>query len=247
MEREKKTERLEIRLPYSQKKVFVRACEERGDKPSSVLRRFIQNYVQQTSSGKAGSPADLIKSFVKKPISHLATISTCALIGAAFYNSNNLALENEIISPNLMAANTASQVNYQVFASYDKNANGVLDVGEIASNDIHLHWVMNLDGAPGIAPAEFFSKGRMRWEFIDPSSLVLSPHVSYQKRGAANIVEFDLSNPEKPSIEIQSQIKLSGAGGGTYDRIIGWEQGKDQPALTFTDQDYRPRLYDSNN
>lgn len=47
---EKKSERLEIRLPFSKKADFLKACEQQSDTPSNVVRRFINSYIRRSNA-----------------------------------------------------------------------------------------------------------------------------------------------------------------------------------------------------
>ena len=55
----------------------------------------------------------------------------------------------------------------KLFAAYDENKNGLLDLGEITARDAHLHRVLNIDGKAGISLDEFESHARMEWSFAD--------------------------------------------------------------------------------
>lgn len=46
--REKKSETVEIRLPYSQKQDFMAACRAQGTTASDAIRDFIAEYVERT-------------------------------------------------------------------------------------------------------------------------------------------------------------------------------------------------------
>ncbi len=48
--KEKKSERLEIRLPYSKKEAFLDACEQQSDTPSNAVRRFINSYIRRSNA-----------------------------------------------------------------------------------------------------------------------------------------------------------------------------------------------------
>ena len=58
--REKKSERFEVRLPFSKKQGFVKACEDQGDTPSNAVRRFIDSYIRRAD-------ADEMKAMTRAP------------------------------------------------------------------------------------------------------------------------------------------------------------------------------------
>lgn len=45
--REKKSESLDIRLPYQQKQDFMAATKQRGETASQALRHFISTYIEE--------------------------------------------------------------------------------------------------------------------------------------------------------------------------------------------------------
>jgi len=151
---EKKTERLDIRVSHAKKKAFAEACENQGDTPSNAVRRFIGTYVRREQRDELASAIRFAP--WKRYVSYFA-ICGILLLGAGGIWS---AVE-------IQKQNTRTQ---ELFAVYDENKNGLIDFGEIASNDYHLHRVLNIDGVDGISKSEFILQGRMVWQFVNPET-----------------------------------------------------------------------------
>jgi hypothetical protein len=151
---EKKTERLDVRISHEKKKAFVEACENQGDIPSNAIRRFISTYIRREQRDEMA--AAIRFSPWKRYMGYFA-IGGIMTLGAIGIWS---AVETQ--------RSTARA--HDIFAGYDKNRNNVIDLGEIAPNDYHLHRVLNIDGVDGISPSEFRVNGRMMWQFVNPKT-----------------------------------------------------------------------------
>jgi hypothetical protein len=259
---EKKSERLEIRLSYTKKQAFLEACETQGDQPSDALRRFIQSYTRRAQADHVDFTVKNVLSRFRWPL--IGGVLTMAILTAALLHKPSEPLVLPHNGPILSAkSGDFPPINYNLFAQYDANKNGVLDLGEIGERDTHLHRVLNLDGEAGIAPSEFFGKGRMQWNFVKPGSIKTHEEgdPSYQIEGDSLLVTFDLSQPSDPIINIEKPksaltdetmsvekgpFKTKTQTKRTFtseavDRSIVWEAGDTTPKLVFTSHDYRVR------
>lgn len=246
---EKKSERIEIRVSHSKKQAFNEACETSGDTSSGALRRFIDGYIRRADKDAFADGFRAMGRMARRRWLPLGTIAALLLVGG-YYTGQ--ALRSAPHDGPIVTASTAEfpPINYALFAAYDKNANGVLDLGEVAENDEHLHRVLNLDGEAGIAPAEFYEKGYMEWNYIKRNSLQTGqdengPTATTMpvENEVERIVKFDLRNSAAPIISISNpsnesleQPKIS-----NIDRSVSWEKGSSMPALSFSNHDFEVR------
>ena len=216
---EKKSERIEIRVSHSKKQAFNQACETSGDTTSSALRRFIDSYIRRADGDAFADGFRAMGRMAKRRWFPLSTVAALLLVGGYFTGQ---ALKPTPQDGPIVTASTDDfpPIDYALFAAYDKNANGVLDLGEVAENDEHLHRVLNLDGEAGISPAEFYTTGDMDWNFIQKGSTVIAEgaftdegeHIpttmTKQAKGELpRIVVFDLTDASAPSIQVSSPTK----------------------------------------
>ena len=154
---EKKTERLDIRLSHNKKQAFAQACENQGDTPSSAVRRFITTYIRRE---RRDAMAATIRFSNWKRNLGLGALALAAT-ASGFVIWTGVTAQNQ---------KTLTAKNFEI---YDTNKNGVLDIEEIASNDSHLHRVLNIDGVDGISPKEFALNGKMIWNFVPENGFQL--------------------------------------------------------------------------
>jgi len=150
---EKKTERLDVRLSHEKKQAFSEACENQGDTPSSAVRRFVNSYIRRSNRDDLGAT---IRGTTKGK-GLFITGGIAALIAAALF------------IPKLINSSQNEMSPKELFAYYDYDSSGVIELGEISRNDEDLHRVLNIDGNAGISPKEFYTKGTMVWSFTDPN------------------------------------------------------------------------------
>jgi len=204
---EKKSERLELRLPHSKKQAFIQACDEQGDTASNALRRFINSYIRRAN---ADVTAAGLRAMARYGQHHWHVVSACMVIGLilvlGFIKQHPVP---PVIEGPITNAKTGSfpPIKYNLFAAYDKNENGVLDRGEIMDNDYHVHRVLNLDGEAGIAPAKFYATGRMQWSIIKKDNIEIRDDENYPiaiipPAEAEHIVTFNLSDPQNPELTL---------------------------------------------
>jgi hypothetical protein len=77
--REKKSETLEIRLPYTQKQAFMAACRERGVTASDTLRRLIDEEMTPVSEGRSWA-----RTLRRNPLKAAASFVGTALAAVTF-------------------------------------------------------------------------------------------------------------------------------------------------------------------
>lgn len=211
-ELEKKTERIEIRVRHSKKQAFNTACENSGDTPSSALRRFIDGYIKRADQDAFADGIRAMGRMTRRRWLPISAGVTALLLGGIFAFQ---ALQPAPQDGPIVTASTEDfpPIDYTLFAAYDKNANGVLDLGEVAENDEHLHRVLNLDGEAGIAPSEFYTKAKMRWQYVEKNSVKTDvdgaglPTARIIKPRDTKIVEFDLTDSNFPKIQVRDPIK----------------------------------------
>jgi len=267
---EKKSERFEVRLPYSKKQAFTEACEEQGDTPSSAVRRFIDAYLRRNDRDNLIMATTALKNMARRKKVPILTGLAATVIGVFGILSldstfdRNLAakavdvcadtgihkVDTKGLFKGKIDCNTAIRgatlPDTELFARYDKNANGVLDLGEISANDYHLHKVLDIDGVPGIAAHEFFAEGNMEWAIVKPNSIETgsdgtAPTATIRDATPPTLVTFNLKNPDMPGISSWAQDKGSADVGRTIDRLVRWVDGKSTPDLVFSHHDYGTR------
>ncbi|MAK61157.1 MAG: hypothetical protein CMK09_09290 [Ponticaulis sp.] len=138
MREEKKSESLEVRLPYSQKIAFMEACKREGISASEALRAGIAEFLeaherQSQSSNPLKEVVTLMRLNTKKTIGSLMALS----IGTAMFAAMPSAAQDEL------------------FAKLDKNNDGVLTAGEISKNDERVFAVLDKNGDGQISASEF--------------------------------------------------------------------------------------------
>ncbi len=151
----KKTERLDVRLSYDKKHAFSEACENQGDTPSRAVRRFINSYIRRSSRDDLWAA---IRGTTKGKGLFIAG-GIVALIAAV------------VFIPTLIKSNQSEMSKKELFAYYDYDNSGVIELGEISHNDEDLHRVLNIDGKTGISPVEFYTNGTMVWSFVEPDQI----------------------------------------------------------------------------
>ena len=216
---EKKSERFEVRLPYSEKEAFTRACENHGDTPSRAVRRFINGYIRRAD-------ADALKmAFVAfKAVGKRNWVKVCSGLAVLvlMFGFGSAKLFNNRVS--------AYNAQYGFFGQFDKNQNGLIEIGEISDNDEHLHAVLDIDNKKGISPKELFETGVMvyavgdikTWRENTQKSPVLVKHYkqALSQTDEAILVTFDLRDYQNIKIQAQSLTENIEAFDGRQDRIV---------------------------
>ena len=140
--REKKSESLDIRLPYQQKQDFMAATKQQGETASQALRRFIADYVEEARLAEQPHPVQEISMTLARH--RFKTIATAA--GAALGVFSVTAL------PSAADANA--------FDVLDKNKDGFLTEGEIVPGyDADIIKKLDTDGSGGVSQEELEAAG----------------------------------------------------------------------------------------
>ncbi|NNU15861.1 hypothetical protein HK107_05940 [Parvularcula sp. ZS-1/3] len=109
---EKKSESLEIRLPYTQKRAFMEACKERGVTASDIVRQFIADDLEAQAL-PTQEERSLMSMFKNNPFKTAAGGIGAALAAATFGTGVSLADDS-------------------TFRAYDRNGDGALSLSEFA-------------------------------------------------------------------------------------------------------------------
>ncbi|NQY39619.1 MAG: hypothetical protein HRT80_05930 [Henriciella sp.] len=111
----KKTEKIEVRLPPETKSDFLETCKQRGESASSVIRGFVDNYIQQLYVEKWRSPTELVR--------NLPWWSKFGSIGA---------IVAAIFAVVVLPTQAMSEIPWKNrFESKDRDNNGVIEPAEL--------------------------------------------------------------------------------------------------------------------
>lgn len=193
---EKKTDRLDVRLSHDKKQAFSEACENQGDTPSQAVRRFINSYIRRSNRDDLGAA---IRGTTKGK-GYFMVGGIAAILAAIFFFP---------ILLNVMSIGMSKQ---ELFAYYDYDNSGVIELGEISRNDINLHRVLNIDGKPGISMEEFYTNGTMVWSFVEPDEIDTIEEsrttLKHDRKVIYKVPDFPegtlipTGNPEKPFLTV---------------------------------------------
>ncbi len=140
--KEKKSESLDIRLPYEQKRAFMEATRKRGETASQALRHFITQYIEEVRLADQSNPVQEITMTLARH--RFKTIATAA--GAALGAFTITALP--------------SAADSTAFEYLDKNGDGLITEGEIfPGHDADIIAQLDTDGSGGVSQAELEAAG----------------------------------------------------------------------------------------
>jgi Ca2+-binding EF-hand superfamily protein len=140
--KEKKSESLDIRLPFEQKREFMDATRKRGETASNALRGFIANYIEEARLAEQPNPVQEITMTLARH--RFKTIATAA--GAALGVFSITALP--------------SAADSTAFEALDKNNDGVITEGEILpGEDADIIAKLDTDGSGGVSREELEAAG----------------------------------------------------------------------------------------
>ncbi len=140
--KEKKSESLDIRLPFEQKREFMDATRKRGETASNALRGFIANYIEEARLAEQPNPVQEITMTLARH--RFKTIATAA--GAALGVFSVTALP--------------SAADSTAFEALDKNNDGVITEGEILpGEDADIIAKLDTDGSGGVSREELEAAG----------------------------------------------------------------------------------------
>lgn len=140
--REKKSESLDIRLPFQLKQEFMEATRKRGETASGVLREFINSYIEEARLAEHPNTVQEITMTLARH--RIKTLATAA--GAALGVFSLTALP--------------SAADPSAFDALDKNKDGVITEGEIAPGfDAGIIAELDSDGSGGVSQEELEAAG----------------------------------------------------------------------------------------
>lgn len=140
--KEKKSESLDIRLPFEQKREFMEATKKRGETASQALREFISSYIEEARLADNPNPVQEITMTLARH--RLKTLATAT--GAALGVFSITALP--------------SAADSTAFERLDKNKDGVITEGEILPGaDADIIAKLDTDGSGGVSQEELEAAG----------------------------------------------------------------------------------------
>lgn len=140
--KEKKSESLDIRLPFEQKRAFMAATKAQGETASQALRRFIADYIEEARLAEQPNPVQEITMTLARH--RFKSIATAA--GAALGVFSVTALP--------------SAADSTAFDALDKNNDGVITEGEILpGEDADIIAKLDTDGSGGVSQEELAAAG----------------------------------------------------------------------------------------
>ena len=185
--REKKSESLDIRLPFQQKQDFMAATRQNGETASQALRRFISNYIEDARLAEQSHPVQEISMTLAKH--RLKTFATAA--GAAIGVFSITALP--------------SAADSTAFDALDKNKDGVLTEGEIVPGyDADIIQKLDTDGSGGVSQAELEAAGNKI--VIQDTELDTDEDGTPVTRKTVKILEFSESEDGEIRGEVKTEV-----------------------------------------
>ena len=183
--REKKSESLDIRLPYQQKQDFMAATKQRGETASQALRQYISTYIEEARLEQQPNKVQEITMTLARH--RFKSIATAA--GAAIGVFSVAALPSA-------AENTA-------FDHLDKNKDGLITEGEIApGHDADIIAKLDTDGSGGVSREELEAAGN-RVEIIKTDDVSIEDGETITKK-TVKVLEFS----DGEDGEIHGEIKV---------------------------------------
>lgn len=140
--REKKSESLDIRLPYQQKQDFMAATKQRGETASDALRHYISTYIEQARLEEQPNKVQEITMTLARH--RLKSIASAAGAAIAVFS----------------VAALPSAADSTAFDALDKNKDGIITEGEIApGHDADIIAKLDTDGSGGVSREELEAAG----------------------------------------------------------------------------------------
>ena len=140
--REKKSESLDIRLPYQQKQDFMAATKQRDETASQALRRFISTYIEEARlEEQPNKVQEITMTLARHRFKSIATAAGAAL---------------GVFSVSALP----SAADSTPFDALDKNNDGLITEGEIAPGyDADIIAKLDTDGSGGVSREELEAAG----------------------------------------------------------------------------------------
>lgn len=233
---DKKTERLEVRLSYADKQSFQAACEETGETPSDVVRRFIRRYIRRADSDRVGEGLAALRSMTERNRGRL-TFSVVFIFGLALVALSLSGLGSGISTA--IATSAPAMTKEASFERFDENDDGVLKADEFDYENHLLFKIMDVDGSGFITFGEFKSRGKIGYMEVT-LELFAPPVIHLDKQGCLaeitpeqilQVINFDLRYPDiEVSIEEKAQSYFTGLPIG-FGPLVIWERNSRKPCF----------------
>jgi hypothetical protein len=239
---EKKSERFEIRLSHTDKQAFQAACDEVGETPSNVIRRFIQRYIRRADADRLREGWHALRAMAGRnglKLSGVAAALVAVMVISLLANGRAYIPKRGTIAPPLNEA--------AAFARFDTDNDGKIKPGDFGDEDELLFKVMDVNASGTIDKREFRSRGTMAYikvsleRFAPPIVHPTKPNclAEIQPGQPLHVVKFDLRYPElrivqryqplKPFYDIEEFIMRV----FEFDRIIVWDSIAGRPCYTW--------------
>ncbi|MEM1036437.1 MAG: hypothetical protein AAGI14_06715 [Pseudomonadota bacterium] len=235
---DKKTERLEVRLSHADKQSFQNACEEGGETPSDVVRRFIRRYIRRADSDRVGEGLAALRSMAGRNRGRLA-VGAVSIFSVALVVVAVSGVGSE--TSKAVATSAPAMTKEAAFERFDVNRDGVLKISEFDYENHLLFKIMDVDGTGFITFGEFKSHGEIGYTEVTLERFA-PPVIHPDKEGclaevtpdqALQLVRFDLRYPEiQISTEEKSQSYFTDYPSGLSHLII-WERNSRKPCFLW--------------
>lgn len=140
--KEKKSESLDIRLPFEQKRDFMEATRQNGETASKALRGFIASYIEQARLADQPNPVQEITMTLARH--RFKTIASAAAAALGIFS----------------VAALPSAADSTPFEHLDKNKDGVITEGEILpGHDADIIAKLDTDGSGSVSREELEAAG----------------------------------------------------------------------------------------
>jgi len=139
--REKKSESLEVRLPWSVKRAFMRETKRNGETASDAVRRFIDDYLEKAAQAENPSPFSAPLSEITMTVTNNPRKTFAMALSAAAAAFTIAALPS-----------AADESGFDIL---DKNKDGVIQAEDIGEGADVLFSVLDKNGDNQITRDEF--------------------------------------------------------------------------------------------
>lgn len=140
--REKKSETLEVRLAYNQKRSFMEACQRDGKSASNVIREYLDTYI---APRPGFNYRQAISRWVLAPIGALTVmllVTGFALVSVSYSTDTNTAFFSSLDTnaDGILTRADETPTNKDFFGQFfdvlDQDANGELSAAEFAAVEV---------------------------------------------------------------------------------------------------------------
>lgn len=202
---EKKSERMEVRLGYSEKQAFVEACDVQGDTPSGAVRRFISGYTRRSTDDVMGEANRRLWRRYGMGAGIFAGVAAAFVVAATIWPLGGVRS-----APDAEA----------VFVARDLDGDGLLSKAELKRPEgaDRILRVLDLDSSGTIDRAEFVPTGHMAYQVMDAERAAQAK--------AAGVADPRMSVVRFTMLEDHTELsRYDGAviNAGGLDRLVVWD------------------------